>query len=122
MRRAYTWQPGRRLGEVYVLAMTGLSVVAAVLIAIVQLADVLVGNLGLGGPLPWVASVGIDELGFVLTALLLITWAAVLFATRRPRRERTDAVSRDRTARSPRRTLMSANARRERISRAGGCL
>ena len=42
MRRAYTWQPGRRhLGEVYAITMTGLSVVAAALIAIVQLADVL---------------------------------------------------------------------------------
>ena len=64
--------------------MTGLSVVAAVLIAIVQLSDVLVANLGLGGPLPWLASVGIDDLGFVLTGLLLVTWAAVLLVTRRP--------------------------------------
>lgn len=86
MRRAYTWNPGRRhLGEVYVIAMTGLSVLAAVLIAIVQLADVLVSNLSLGGPFAWLASVGIDDLGFVLTGLLLTTWGAVLFATRRPR-------------------------------------
>ena len=47
-----------------------------------QLAGVLVANLGLGGPLPWLASVGIDDLGFVLTGLLLVTWAAVLFVTR----------------------------------------
>ena len=86
MRRAYTWHPGRRqLGEVYAIAMTALSVVAAVLIAVVQLADVLVANLGLGGPLPWLASVGIDDLGFVLTTLLLATWAGVLLLTRRPR-------------------------------------
>jgi high-affinity nickel-transport protein len=91
MRRAYTWQPGRRqiagrpLGEVYAIAMTALSVVAAVVIATVQLSDVLVSNLGLGGPLPWLASVGIDDLGLVLTALLLLTWAAVLIATRSPR-------------------------------------
>ena len=72
MRRAYGWQPGRRrLGEVYAIAMTGLSIVAAVLIAVVQLSDVLVTNLGLGGPLPWLASVGIDDLGFVLTGILL---------------------------------------------------
>ena len=86
MRRAYTWQPGRRnLGEVYAIAMTGLSVAAALLIAIVQLSDVLVANLGLGGPLPWLASVGIDDLGFVLTGLLLGIWLAVLLATRLPR-------------------------------------
>jgi high-affinity nickel-transport protein len=86
MRRAYGWQPGRRrVGEVYAIAMTGLSIVAAVLIATVQLSDVLVANLGLGGPLPWLASVGIDDLGFVLTGLLLATWAAVLVVTRRPR-------------------------------------
>ena len=86
MRRAYGWQPGRRnLGDVYAVAMTGISVVAAVLIAAVQLADVLVANLGLGGPLPWLASVGIGDLGFVLTGLLLATWAAVLLAMRRSR-------------------------------------
>ncbi|HWI30835.1 MAG TPA: HoxN/HupN/NixA family nickel/cobalt transporter [Microbacterium sp.] len=86
MRLAYTWQPGRRhLGRVYAMAMTGLSVAAAVLIASVQLADVLVANLGLGGPLPWLASVGIDDLGLVLTGVLLVTWAAVLFVTRWPR-------------------------------------
>ncbi|MGC5221953.1 HoxN/HupN/NixA family nickel/cobalt transporter [Micromonospora sp. DT81.3] len=90
MRRAYSWQPGRRyLGEVYAIAMTGLSVVAAVLIAIVQLSDVLVANLGLGGPLAWVASVGLDGLGFVLTGLLLVTWMAVL-ATMGWTRPRTD--------------------------------
>ncbi|WP_457101641.1 HoxN/HupN/NixA family nickel/cobalt transporter [Microbacterium sp. P5_E9] len=83
IHRAYAWRPGRRrLGEVYAIAMTGLSVVAAVLIAIVQLADVLVDGLGLGGPLPWLASIGIDDLGFVLTGLLLVTWAVLLFATR----------------------------------------
>jgi high-affinity nickel-transport protein len=86
MRRAYTWHPGRRrIGETYAFAMTGLSVVAAVLIALVQFAEVLVANLSVGGPLPWLASVGIDGLGFVLTGLLLVTWAAVLFATRRTR-------------------------------------
>ncbi|MFK4834855.1 HoxN/HupN/NixA family nickel/cobalt transporter [Microbacterium sp. ZW T2_14] len=86
MRRAYSWRPGRRhLGDVYALAMTGISVVAAVLIAVVQLADVLATNLGLGGPLPWVASIGIDGLGFALTGVLLITWAVVLVALRPPR-------------------------------------
>jgi nickel/cobalt transporter (NiCoT) family protein len=86
MRRAYTWQPGRRrLGEVYAAAMTMLSVVAAVLIAVVQLADVLVANLGLGGPLPWLAAVGIDQLGIVLTTVLLVIWTVVLVLTRRMR-------------------------------------
>ncbi|MFY9714813.1 MAG: HoxN/HupN/NixA family nickel/cobalt transporter [Microbacterium sp.] len=83
MRRAYTWRAGHRnIGEVYAIAMTGLSVVAAVLIAVVQLADVLVANLGFGGPFPWLASVGIDDLGFVLTGVLLITWATVALVAR----------------------------------------
>ena len=86
MRRAYAWRPDRPgLGEAYGIAMTALSVLAAVLIAVVQLAGVLVAHLGLGGPLAWVAAVGIDDLGLVLTAVLLLTWAAVLLATRRPR-------------------------------------
>ncbi|WP_243076606.1 HoxN/HupN/NixA family nickel/cobalt transporter [Microbacterium sp. SS28] len=85
MRRAYTWQSDRRrLGATYALVITGVSVVAAVLIAIVQLADVLVASLSLGGPFPWLASVGIEDLGIVLTGVLLVAWAAVLFVTRRP--------------------------------------
>ena len=86
MRRAYTLQPGRRhIGAAYAIAMTGLSVVAAVLIAIVQLAGVLVDNVGLGGPLLWLASVGIDDLGFILTGVLVTMWAVVLVLARRRR-------------------------------------
>lgn len=84
MRLAYTWGQGRhRIGRLYGVAMTGISVVAAVLIALVQLSGVLVANLGLGMPFAWVAAIGIDELGLVLTALLLATWVGVLVATRR---------------------------------------
>jgi len=84
MRRAYSWRPERRrLGETYVIAMTGLSVAAALTIASVQLSGVAVTNLGLGGPFVWLSSLSVDDLGLVLTALLLGTWAAVLFATRR---------------------------------------
>ncbi|GAA1825765.1 HoxN/HupN/NixA family nickel/cobalt transporter [Agromyces salentinus] len=89
MRRAYAWQPGdpgsRRVGTIYGIAMTVLSVVAAILIALVQLSSVLVENLGFGDPFAWIASVGIDDLGLVLTALLLATWVAVYLVTRRPR-------------------------------------
>lgn len=84
MRRAYGWQPGRRgMGELYGLAMTLLSVVAAALIAAVQLSGVLVHGLGLGDPFAWVAAIGIDDLGLVLTGLLLATWLGVLLVTRR---------------------------------------
>ncbi|GEP48944.1 nickel/cobalt efflux system [Microbacterium saccharophilum] len=84
MRRAYGWQTGgRRSGAIYALAMTGLSVIAAVLIATVQLAGVLVENVALAGPLEWLASVGIDGLGFVLTGILLATWGVVLVTARR---------------------------------------
>jgi high-affinity nickel-transport protein len=87
MRRAYAWQPGRLdLGRLYGAAMTWLSVIAAVVIAITQLAGVLVADLGLGGPLRWVASIGIEDLGFVLTGMLLATWAAVLLVTRQQQR------------------------------------
>jgi len=87
MRRAYAWQPRRLdVGRLYGAGMTWLSVVAAVLIAITQLAGVLVADLGLGGPLRWVASIGIEDLGFVLTGMLLATWAAVLLVTRQQQR------------------------------------
>lgn len=87
MRRAYTWRAGRRpLGQAYALWMTGISVVTAVLIAIVQLVGVLVSGFDLGGPLPWMASLRIDTLGFVLTGLLLVTWGSVLVIMRRSAR------------------------------------
>ncbi|MET4156712.1 HoxN/HupN/NixA family nickel/cobalt transporter [Agromyces sp. PvR057] len=109
MRRAYAWQPSTAdapgggtgggltgidgaggirnhdVGAVYGVAMTVLSVVAAVVIALVQLSGVLVEHLGLGDPFAWIASIGVGDLGLVLTALLLSTWTAVLVATRRPR-------------------------------------
>ncbi|WP_282857558.1 HoxN/HupN/NixA family nickel/cobalt transporter [Pseudoclavibacter helvolus] len=83
MRRAYTWEPERRsLGRLYGTVMTGLSVVAALLIAIVQLSAVANDSFGWGGPFGWVASIGIDDLGLVLTALLLAAWAVVIVMTR----------------------------------------
>jgi high-affinity nickel-transport protein len=86
MRRAYGWQPGRRrFGEAYAVVMTGISVVAAVSIATVQLANVLMATLDLEGAVPWLAAVRIDDLGFVLTGLLLVTWGAVLLVMWRPR-------------------------------------
>ena len=89
MRRAYAWRPDRpRLGRVYAAAMTALSVAAALLISAVQLSGVLVDNLGFGGPFRWLASLGINDLGFALTGLLLVTWAVVLVVTLRPRLRR----------------------------------
>jgi high-affinity nickel-transport protein len=93
MTRAYSWRTGRRsIAEIYAVAMTALSVVAAVLIALIQLSDVLVGVFGTSPPLSWLASVEVGELGFVLTGVLLVTWAGVLLVTRRARAHPDPAV------------------------------
>ena len=94
MRRAYTWGAGRaRIGDLYGRVMTSLSVVAAVVIALVQLSSVAVDNLGFGGPFYWIAGLGVDELGVALTAILLATWIAVLVATRHSGRRTLRAIA-----------------------------
>lgn len=90
MRRAYSFSPSdpdatarRRTAETYSIAMTGMSVLVAVVIASVELSDVASNSLGWGGPVAWVGSLAIDDLGLWLTGALLVLWAAVFALTRR---------------------------------------
>ncbi|MFW0788941.1 HoxN/HupN/NixA family nickel/cobalt transporter [Gordonia sp. CPCC 205333] len=90
MRRAYAWAPDgpdatrrRSRAQTYSIAMTGLSVVVAVVIGGVELAEVATTAFGWGGPVAWLGALDIDDLGLWLTGLLLATWAIVFVKTRR---------------------------------------
>ncbi|GAB19851.1 putative high-affinity nickel-transport protein [Gordonia effusa NBRC 100432] len=90
MRRAYAWSPDgpdalrrRSRAQTYSIAMTGLSVVVAVVIGGVELAEVATTAFGWGGPVAWLGALDIDDLGLWLTGLLLATWAVVFVKTRR---------------------------------------
>ena len=76
MTFAYDWalaQPIRKL--YYNITITGLSVAVALAIGTIELASVLVERVGLGGSfLGWVAAVDLGAMGYVVTALFLLTW------------------------------------------------
>lgn len=90
MCRAYSWSPdqpeaagARARARSYSIAMTGLSVVVAVVIGSVELAEVATSAFGLGGPVAWIGGLDVEDLGLWLTGLLLATWAVVFLRTRR---------------------------------------
>lgn len=81
-RRAYAFAPDAPRRSAYATWMTALSVVAALVVAVVQLAGVAEGILGdaprsAAMPVSWLAGLDIESLGLWLTALLLGTWAVV---------------------------------------------
>ena len=90
-RRAYAFAPDAARRSAYAAWMTVLSVVAALVVAVVQLAGVATDVFGVTGPAAWLASRDIEGLGLWLTALLLGTWlivAASVLARRRAGRRR----------------------------------
>lgn len=77
MTTAYSWAFSTPLRKVYYnLTVTGLSVVAALLVGVVELVQVLAHSLGLTtgawGPL---AALDIGRLGYGLVALFVLTWS-----------------------------------------------
>ena len=80
MSRAYTWaseQPLRKL--FYNLVMTVLSVIAALVVGFVLLAQVATDVLDLsGGAWGWLAAVDFGNLGFVLVGLFALVWGVAV--------------------------------------------
>jgi high-affinity nickel-transport protein len=80
MCKAYRWAfstPARKV--YYNLAVTGLSVVVAVLIGSVELLQVASDKLGLtGGFWGWLQTIDFGTLGYVLVALFALTWLVAL--------------------------------------------
>ncbi|HWV49911.1 MAG TPA: HoxN/HupN/NixA family nickel/cobalt transporter [Microbacterium sp.] len=77
--RAYSYRAdGRRRRSGYATGMVLISVLVAVVVAVVQLAGVVSELWGWRGPVSWLAGLPIDDLGIWLTAVLLIAWLSVL--------------------------------------------
>ncbi|MEH3053073.1 MAG: hypothetical protein PGN13_03560 [Patulibacter minatonensis] len=75
--RAYEWAltaPTRRVA--YNVAVTGVSVLFALIIGSLSLLGVLVEEFGIGGPLAEIAALDTGLLGYALLAVVLTTWAA----------------------------------------------
>jgi high-affinity nickel-transport protein len=87
MSRAYSWaveQPIRKL--YYNLVMTVLSVVAALIVGVVLLSQVLSDNFNLsGGFWSWVSAVDFGNLGFVLVGVFVLVWLIAVVIWRKGR-------------------------------------
>lgn len=90
MARAYGWALIRPVRKVfYNLVVTLLSVAVALLVGAKILTDLLVERLGIAsGPLAWVASWGVEYLGFAVVALFAVAWGGAVAVWRLGRIEK----------------------------------
>ncbi|SDE85032.1 HoxN/HupN/NixA family nickel/cobalt transporter [Pseudonocardia oroxyli] len=77
---AYDWAfrgPVRKV--FYNVTITALSVAVALVIGMIELLSLLADKLGVdSGPLGWVASLDLDDVGFVVVGLFCLTWVVAL--------------------------------------------
>jgi len=96
MHVAYDWafaSPVRRI--YYNLVITGLSAVVALLVGSIELIGLLHTKAGLTDPFTgWVASVSLDDVGFVVVGLFVVVWAAAVAVWRWGRVEQRWSVPR----------------------------
>ena len=80
MTVAYDWAFAHPVRKVYYnLAITGLSVAVALLIGTIELVSVLHDDLGLSDPLTaWISGIDLNNFGFVIVGLFVITWIAAI--------------------------------------------
>jgi len=90
MSAAYDWAFANPVRKIYYnLTITGLSVVVALLIGTIELISVAHDDLGWANPVTeWVSSLSLDNVGFVVVGLFVITWAAAIGFWRYGRPER----------------------------------
>ncbi|WP_433944175.1 HoxN/HupN/NixA family nickel/cobalt transporter [Paenibacillus sp. SN-8-1] len=76
MTTAYRWAFRTPLRKVYYnLSVTAISVVAALFIGLIELAQVLTPKLGMNDPLSlWIQNLDLGSLGYMLVALFLLSW------------------------------------------------
>lgn len=80
MNAAYGWASSRPVRKVYYnLTITTVSVLVAVLIGTVQLAGVLADETGTTtGPAGWIAAIDLEDAGYGIVALLLVSWVVAV--------------------------------------------
>ena len=77
MTTAYRWAFRTPLRKIfYNLSITGLSIVAALAIGVIELAQILTPKLGLsGGVWTWVQELDFGSLGYIMVGIFVVTWA-----------------------------------------------
>lgn len=76
MTTAYHWAFSTPLRKIYYnLSVTGLSVIAALFIGLIELAQIITPQLGLkGGVWRWIQSLNFGSVGYILVGLFILTW------------------------------------------------
>jgi high-affinity nickel-transport protein len=76
MTTAYNWAFSTPLRKIYYnLSVTGISVVAALVIGFIELAQILTPKLGLnGGIWTWIQNLSFGSIGYLLVILFVISW------------------------------------------------
>jgi high-affinity nickel-transport protein len=77
---AYDWAFLRPVRKVfYNITITALSVAVALVIGLIELVSLLADKLGIdSGPLGWIAGLDLDQVGFVVVGLFVVTWVVAL--------------------------------------------
>lgn len=80
MTVAYDWAFAHPIRKIYYnMTITILSVVVALLIGTIELVSVAHDNFGWSDPVTaWVAAISLDQVGFVVVGLFVVTWAAAV--------------------------------------------
>ncbi len=77
MGLAYDWAFLRPVRKVYYnITVTGLSVIVALSIGAIEIIGLLGDQLGItNGPVAWIGSIDLSQIGYAIVGLFLVTWA-----------------------------------------------
>jgi nickel/cobalt transporter (NiCoT) family protein len=80
MNFAYSWSFSKPVRKVYYsITITGLSVMVALVIGTIEFAGLFARELGAQGSFwKWVTNININELGFIIVGMFIVTWAIAL--------------------------------------------
>ncbi|MCX4749832.1 HoxN/HupN/NixA family nickel/cobalt transporter [Kitasatospora sp. NBC_01287] len=80
MNFAYEWAFSKPVRKIYYnLTVTGLSVLVALVIGVIELVGLLADQYGItGGPIGWIATLNLNNVGFAIVGLFAVTWAGAL--------------------------------------------
>ncbi|MFG2820547.1 HoxN/HupN/NixA family nickel/cobalt transporter [Kitasatospora sp. NPDC048365] len=80
MNFAYEWAFSKPIRKIYYnLTVTGLSVVVALVIGVIELVGLLAEKLDItSGPVGWIAELDLNLVGYAIVGLFVVTWAGAL--------------------------------------------
>ncbi|MFJ4679560.1 MULTISPECIES: HoxN/HupN/NixA family nickel/cobalt transporter [unclassified Kitasatospora] len=80
MNFAYEWAFSKPVRKIYYnLTVTGLSVVVALVIGVIELLQLASEKLDItGGPIGWIGALDLNLVGYVIVGLFVVTWAGAL--------------------------------------------